>query len=127
MKRNDIVTIMTQQFYGNRVLTEVKRERIDLFVLGIVSGDFVANWQKVDRTIIHIPNDDNIVFIYNKYMEERRRKEAEDNANIKPSATIPELGVELFSRVIVCRIGDNGEVESLVNGDIEKFINYLAE
>ena len=127
MKKNDTITIMSQNFYGNRVLTEVKRERIDLFVLGIVSGDFVANWQKVDRTIIHIPNDDNIVFIYNKYMEERRRKAAEDNVNIKPLATIPELGIELFRRVIVCRMGDDGEVESLVNGDIEKFINYLAE
>ena len=88
--------------------------------------------EKIDRTIINIPNTDNLVIVYNKYNEEEalKRKEeafAEDGYETKPLVTIPENNIKLYSRCIVCRMNENRELESLQNGDYEKFVKYLAE
>ena len=86
----------------------------------------------VDRTIVKIPNTDNLVIVYNKYFEENERKRKEDlfkndNYILKPTATIPEINLELYSRCIVCRVNDNGEFESLRDGDFKKFEQYLTD
>ena len=127
----NVIGIVSQAFYGNRVGTEVKKENIDSFILGYQSNDIPVT-ESVDRTIINIPNTDNIVIVYNKYEEEAAlsRKEEllkEKDYVLKPLATIPEENVEIYSRCIVCRINENGELESLQKGDYEKFVKYLAE
>ena len=128
---NNVLKIVAQAFYGNRTETEVKRENVDAFVLGNIDG-IIDKYEKVDRTIVNVPNADNIVIVYNKYQEEERLQRKEELLNnegyeLKPVAVIPENNIEIYSRCIVCRIDSNGELDSLQNGDYEKFVKYLAE
>jgi hypothetical protein len=127
---NNLISIVTQAFYGNRTGTEIKAENVDRFILGSLD-DFPIDYP-IDRTVVKLPNMDNIVLIYNKYKEEERRelKERvlkEENYVLKPLAVIPEENIEIYSRCIVCRMSENGELESLREGDYEKFVKYLAE
>ena len=41
------------------------------------------------------------------------------------SCSIPEIGIELHSRCFACRIDENGEFQSLEDGDGEAFINFF--
>jgi len=129
-ENNNLIRIVTQAFYGNRVVTEVDKDKIDKFICGYISDEILFT-EKVDRSIIRIPGTENLVMIYNKYQEEERLEDKEKAYKergyvIKPLAVIPELGIELYSRCIVCRISEDGELESLQKGDNEKFMKYLA-
>lgn len=125
------INIIAQAFYGNRVATEVSKDRIDSFILGYMDGE-VPSIKSIDRTIIHVPNADGIVIVYNKHEEERNRelkdralKEA--NYVMKPLAVIPEENIELYGRCIACRMNAEGELVSLQEGDFEKLTKYLAK
>lgn len=127
---NDLIRIISQAFYGNRTGTRIRRENIDRFILGDQSDDLPLT-DPVDRTIIHLPDSDNLVLIYNKYQEKERletkeRALREDNYVIRPLASIPELGLDIYSRCIVCRMNSAGELESLGEGDSEIWGRYLA-
>lgn len=128
---NKNLNVVAQAFYGNRTRTTVYENDLDRFILGYLNDSFVVN-KKIDRTIVNIPNFDNIVIIYNKYQEEEelKRKEKllkEEDYELKPLVIIPENNFEIYSRCIVCRIDENGELGSLQNGDYQKFVKYLAE
>lgn len=130
-KKNNLISIMTQAFYGNRTRTKINKENIDRFVLGYID-DSITVTESIDRTIINVPNTNNVVIVYNKYQEEDKlqKKEAllkEENYAMKPLVVIPELNIKLYSRCIVCRMDENGEFQSLQEEDFDKFINYLAE
>jgi hypothetical protein len=123
------ISIVAQAFYGNRMGTAVSREDIDRFILGYL-GDELATEEPIDRTIIHVPNTDNLVIVYNKYFEEeeRNRKDRllkEKNYVLKPLAIIGDM--ELYSRCIACRINEDGELDSLQKGDYEEIVKYFAE
>lgn len=132
MKKNlNLVRIVTQAFYGNRVETEIELEELDHFILGHQDNSMPLI-ENVDRTIINVPSTNNIVIIYNKYQENRKLKLKEkllkeENYELKPLAVIPEENIEIYSRCIVCRMNENGEIESLQNEDFGKFMKYLAE
>lgn len=119
MKKN-LINIVAQAFYGNRTATEIRREDIDRFILGYID-DSIEITSKIDRTIINVPNTDDIVIVYNKYEEDKSK-----HGNSKPVVIIPENNTEIYSRCIVCRM-NNGEFESLQNDDFDKFIKYLSE
>lgn len=129
MKNNNSINIIAQAFYGNRTATEVKVEKLDRFILGYLD-DYPIDYP-IDRTIVEIPNT-NIVIIYNKYKEEERRETKErvykeENYIIKPLATIKENNIEIYSRCIACRMSENGTLESLMEEDYNKLIDYLSE
>lgn len=129
-KENNAITIIAQAFYGNMVVTRISTERLDNFILGHLD-DFNFD-EPVDRTIIGVPNVENLFIIYNKYKEEEelQRKEEllkESNYVLKPLAVIPELNLEIFSRCIVCRMNENGEFEDLREDDFKNVVKYLAE
>ena len=119
---NNLVRIVSQAFYGNRTETEIERENIDRFVLGYLDND-IPIINEIDRTIVRVPNTDNIVIVYNKHKEAEARR----NEHKNPLAVIAERDIEIYSRCIVCRVNENGELESLQDGDYEKFVEYLAE
>lgn len=130
MSNVKMINIVSQAFYGNRVGTKINVEDVDRFILGDLSNDVIN--EPIDRTIIRIPNTDNIVIVYNKYKEEERKNFKEEvfkteNHVIKPIAIIPENNIEIYSRCIVCRMDENGNLDSLQNGDYEEFVKYLAE
>ena len=127
---NKKINIVAQAFYGNRVGTEINKENVDRFILGCLD-DSIEVTEKINRTIVKIPNTDNVI-VYNKYQEEeelnRKEKLLKDkNYILKPLVVIPEENIELYSRCIVGRINADGELESLKSGDYEKIVKYLAE
>ena len=131
MNNANKINIVAQAFYGNRVGTEVNREDVDRLILGYTDNSIEVK-EKINRTIVSIPNEDNLVIVYNKYQEEEelKRKEALLNDKdyvLKPLAVIKEENIEIYSRCIACRINAEGELESLQSGDYEKVVNYLAE
>lgn len=86
----------------------------------------------VDRTVIHLPESDDLVLIYNdhqetEWLEKKERAFKEDKYIIKPLATIPEMNLEVYSRCIVCRMTVDGECESLRDGDHEIWGRYLTK
>ena len=110
---------------------KIRKDGVDGFILSHVDGS-VAQWDKVDRSIVKVTNTDNLVLIYNKYSEEQRLRSKEiclkeDGYEMKPVATIPEVPVELYSRCIACRVNEAGGVESLQPEDYDKFMKCLAE
>lgn len=129
--KRDYLGIVTQAFYGNRIGTEIKPENVDRFILGYQT-DEIKITEPIDRTIINLPTDKNIVIIYNKYKEEEKKNLKEkllknENYVLKPLAVIPEYNLTLYSRCIACRIDENGEIKSLQDGDYEKIIKYFTE
>lgn len=128
---NNTIRVITQAFYGNKMETDIKKENIDRFILGYIDNSITIN-KKVDRTIVKIPNTDNIIIIYNKYQEEEelnRKNELLSNNNyvLNPLVIIPEHNIKIYSRCIACRINENGELESIQNEDYEKLVKYLSE
>lgn len=118
---NNVINVIAQGFYGNKTATDVKMENLDKFILGYLD-DSIPITEKIDRTIIKVPNTDNIVIVYNKYEEDEFR-----NGDRKPLVDIPEGNIKLYSRCIVCRINEHGELESLQHDDFKKFMEYLAD
>ena len=127
----DLLTIISQAFYGNRTMTEIRPDEIDRFILGYLDSSLTVS-EQIDRTIVHIPGSDNLVLVYNRYQEEQRLEEGEkllreENYEIKPLAVIPEIGLTLFSRCIALRMTGDGNFASLRDGDSRILLKYLAE
>lgn len=118
---NNNIRIVAQAFYGNRTFTEINKEEVDRFILGYIDNNIKVT-EQINRTIVNIPNTDNIVIVYNKYEDEIYM-----NENYKPLVTIPDNNIKIYSRCIVCRMNENGELASLENDDCDKFMKYLAE
>lgn len=124
------ITILSQAFYGNRTLTEIKVIDMDRFILGYLD-DSINLTKPVDRTIVRIPGADNLVLVYNNYeeqkaLEDKEKLFRESDYIPKPLATIPELNLELYSRCILVRRENGGTFTSLQDGDIMKADKYLS-
>ena len=118
-KKEETIAILAQAFYGNRTGTEIFLKDVDRFILGYLSDELVVT-EPIDRTIVRIPNTKHLVLIYNKYQEEETLQEKEvwfkeDGYVLKPLAAIPELDLEIYSRCIVCRLNEDGNLASLEN------------
>ena len=118
---NKQINIVAQAFYGNRVGTEIKVNDMDRFILGYLDSSLPVT-EKIDRTIIKIPNEDGIVIVYNKYEEE---EELNSGHELNPLAVIDDI--KIYSRCIACRINNDGEFESLRADDYEEVVKYFAE
>lgn len=126
----DYLTILSQAFYGNRTLTEIRVDNMDRFILGYLDSKIKVK-EPIDRTVIRVPGTDNLVLVYNKYEEQKALEEKEwlfreENYVRKPLATIPELNLELYSRCILVRMKEDGTFASLEKGDIMKADKYLS-
>lgn len=129
--KKETITIIAQAFYGNRTSTDIRPEEMDAFILGYLDSKWMSKDDKIDRTIVRIPGTDDLVVIYNKYQEEKRRAKnavilEKDGYACKPLAFIPEENLEIYSRCIVCRMNADGTFASLDNEDGLKFMKYLA-
>lgn len=114
--------IMAQTFYGNRTETDIDVKNLDRFILGYIDSNIDVT-EKIDRTIIKIPNSD-IVIIYNKYQEEKQLGKEYEN---KPLVVIPEMNLKIYSRCVVCRMNENEELKDFETEDYEVIKKYLAE
>ena len=137
MKKNDQITILIQHFYGNRTTTYISPDDFDAIMLGCLDKKLFEerhDREKIDRTVIRVPDTENVVLVYNKYQEEERLKELQhfiqevykNRYRFNPSAVIPEMGIVLFSRCIACRINEDGALISLEKEDYPKVVQYLT-
>ena len=114
-------------------VTTMQKEAVDYFILGYTGlpREGVVN-EQIDRTIVRIPNEDNLVVLYNKHLEEReaqRKQEvlAENNYVLMPTIHIDEIGLNLYSTCVVCRLAEDGSVQSICAEDYAKFRQYLPK
>lgn len=126
---NKNIQVVMQSFYGNRTITEIKAEDFNHMLLGILDKEVIdINDYQIDRSIIKVPNTENIVIVFNKHQEEEYRQYREnDSEQHIPTVYIPEENIKLYSRCIVCRMNDDGCFESLQDEDFDKFMKYLTE
>ena len=142
--RKDMIFIVAQGFYGNRTGTEIRRDGINHFLEGNLSPElFPGEDEKVDRRIINVPGSDNVVIVYDQNQEdeymnvtfpemlaeygEKYREDTGREMTPWVSCKIPEIGVELHSRCFACRMDENGEFQSLEDGDGDVFVKYFPE
>ncbi len=129
--KREMMYVMFQALYGNRVVFRIPEEDVDMYIQGCMSReDFNPERNEIDRTIVPLPGTENQVLIYNKYQEERRLKRNEERLRVtgheaKPLAVIPELDLKIYSRPAVCRISPDGKLESLQPEDMEAACKYL--
>lgn len=137
MKKDDLIFIITQCFYGNRTGTEIRRDDVKSFIRGNLSPRPGDDFSDVELKTIPVPGDENIVIVYDQtqeneyinvefpeYAEEYRQKYGEE-LRMQVSCSVPELGMELHTRCFACRMDGNGVFRSLEDGDDEKFIDYF--
>lgn len=141
-EQDNSIFIIAQCFYGNRTGLEIKRTDVDSFLLGYTSSvDLSLTGKTVDRKIVRVPGTDNVVIVYDQNQEDNyvnvkfpehykeNAKEYKERTGreftMYVSCSIPEIGFEIHTRCFACRIDDNGELQSLENGDGEKFIQYF--
>lgn len=121
---NGMIRVVMQAFYGNKNICCIPDDAIDRYIFGVLDKQFVhlIKEEDMDRTIVKIPNTDNLVLIYNKHLEEDDKK-----CGIKETANIPEIGLVLHSRCIVCRMNSDGEFENIEREDLKKIDKYLSD
>lgn len=123
-KQDDKICIVAQCFYGNRTGLEIKRNDVDSFLLGYTSSvDLSLTGETVDRKIIKVPGAENIVIVYDQNQENECIAEG---CTKSVSFRISAIDFEIHTRCFACRVDDNGELQSLENGDGEKFIEYFV-
>lgn len=139
MNKEKQMTIIAQGLYGNRMMTSIDPEHFDALMLGYLdmgAYEFMRNEEKIDRTIIRVPDTENLVLVYNRFREEKRLRSLQEFIQtvrinkfdrFNPSAVIPEKGIVLYSRCIACRITEEGELISVEQGDYEKVCRYLTQ
>ena len=116
MNKEKKMTIIAQGLYGNRMMTFIDPEHFDALMLGYLdmnAYESMRDEEKVDRTIIRVPDTENLVLVYNRFREEKRLRSLQEFIQtvrintfdrFNPSAVIPEKGIVLYSRCIACRI-----------------------
>jgi hypothetical protein len=139
MNKEKKMAIIAQGLYGNRMMTSIDPEHFDALMLGYLdmgAYEFMRNEEKIDRTIIRVPDTENLVLVYNRFREEKRLRSLQEFIQtvrinkfdrFNPSAVIPEKGIVLYSRCIACRITEEGELISVEQGDYEKVCRYLTQ
>lgn len=139
LRLKDMISIVSQQFYGNRTRTEIKREDVDSFITSKLPGED----KTVDLKIIKVPHTENIVIVYDQNQEDEYvniifpeqcardgkeyKKHTGREMKMHVSCEIPEIGFKIHTRCFACRIDGNGELQSLEKGDAKMFIDYFTD
>ena len=133
---NDRIFVVAQSYYGNRTGLELKRSDIEEFFNDCLSEGSVA----ILKTVL-VPGSDNIVVVYDQTREDEyvnedfpalyathaakyRERWGEDMV-MHPTCEIPEINFKIHTRCFACRMGENGALQSLENGDGEKYVHYF--
>ena len=77
MESSKLINVVAQQFYGNRTGSEIRTDKINYFLKGILSPElFPGEDQTVNRRIVRIPNDEHIVIVYDQNQEDEYHHES---------------------------------------------------
>lgn len=141
---DDNIFIISQCFYGNRTGTKIKRERIDHFLCGCIDDhDILDEVKDVDRKIVHLPNSENVVIIYDQTQEDRYvnilfpeyyanygaeyKEHTGNEMTMQVTCEIPEIDFKIHTRCFACRMDQNNVFQSLEGEDMDMFIHYFPE
>lgn len=141
--KNNIIAIISQQFYGNRTGTEINRDHVDYFLRGNICAEDSCpeDIQDVVRKTVRVPGSPNIIIVYDQTQEVEYVNEefpeiyARNGASylaqwgeelqMHVSCEIPEIGFKIHTRCFACRMDDNGVLQSLEEDDYKYFIHYF--
>ena len=129
--KQDVIYVMVQAFYGNRVITMVDTKDVDRLIHGYLMDMDV----KADRKTVCLPDHENLVILYDAKEEKRQRerfemmrKECSDHSRgPKPLCVIPQYDLQIYSRPLACRMDESGKLLSIEEEDIEIICRYFAE
>ena len=142
---NNCISIIAQQFYGNRTGTEIERDWIDHFIRGHLSRELFGDKDitDVDRRIVHVPGAEYIVIVYDQTQEDEYvnvefpetykrlsawyREGTGREMTMPVSCEISEIGFKIHTRCFACRMDENGVLQSLEDDDYKQFIHYFPE
>ena len=127
----DVIYVMVQAFYGNRVITMIDTKDVDRLIHGYLMDMDI----KADRKTIRVPDHENLVILYDAGEEKRKRerielmrKECSDHSRgPKPLCVVPQYDVQIYSRALACRMDENGKLLSIGKEDVEIICRYFAE
>ena len=143
--RTDIISVIAQQFYGNRTGTEVNRDEVGYFLRGCLSREIFKfeDLSNMDRRVVRVPGSEDIVIVYDQTQEDEYvnvefpamyERSAEWYRNgtgremtMQVSCEIPEIGFKIHTRCFACRMDENGVLQSLQDDDYKHFIHYFPE
>lgn len=123
---DELIRVMIQAFYGNRTITETSGDEIGWLLLGWTGEKGIKFGKSIDADKfaikkVNIP-DTEYMIVYNPVAENDTDERAE-----KPLGFIPEIGLEIYSRCLICRRDKDGNYESLKPEDYDVVKKYLAE
>ena len=139
------ISVIAQQFYGNRTGTEVNRDEVDYFIRGCLSREVYKfeDLSTMDRRIVRVPGAEHIVIVYNQTKEDKYinvdfpeeyelfgaqyREDTGREMTMHISCEIPEIGFKIHTRCFACRMDENGVLQSLQKDDYKHFIHYFPE
>lgn len=134
--REVYISVITQCCLGSRAKVQITRDDVKRFISNILAPVPDSVFSDMELRTITVPGDKNIVIVYDKtredeylngtlpeYYDDYRRRPGVELP--KETCSIPEIGVELHTRCLACRIDENGVFQSLEDGDEEKFIDYF--
>ena len=129
--KQDVIYVMIQAFYGNRVITMVDTKDVDRLIHGYLMDMDV----KADRKTVRVPDHENLVILYDAKEEKRQRerfemmrKECSDHSRgPKPLCVIPQYDLQIYSRPLAWRMDESGKLLSIEEEDIEIICRYFAE
>ena len=135
-KRDGYISVITQCCLGSRAKVQITRDDVKRFISNILAPVPDSVFSDMELRTITVPGDKNIVIVYDKtredeylngtlpeYYDDYRRRPGVELP--KETCSIPEIGFELHTRCLACRIDENGVFQSLEDGDEEKFIDYF--
>lgn len=141
--QNACISVIAQQFYGNRTSTQVNRDELDYFLRGRLSREVYKfeDLSDMDRRIVHIPSAEHIVIVYDQTQEDEYvnvefpesynrlsawyREGTGREMTMPISCEIPEIDFKIHTRCIACRIDEKGVLQSLEDNDYKQFIHYF--
>ena len=142
MKKENMIFVIAQHFYGNGTGVTIRWDEVDAFLNGDL--DCKADPGKEpspDRRIVPVPGNEHIVIVYDQKQEDdyvnvkfpedyaRHGKEYKEQwgeeLEMVVSCRIPEIDLLLHTRCIACRMDDQGPLQSLEEGDEETVMKYF--
>ena len=131
VQNKDTIWVMAQAIQANRSAVEIHEKEIDGLLQGCPFDPPEDLRFPVDRTIVKIPETEDLFLMYNKFQEGAMKMIKDElllmnEYQLRPMAVIIAEDLIVYSRCIVLRMDEEGHIGSLHEEDVPKVIKYLA-
>lgn len=93
----------------------------------------VCGQLKTDRTFIRVPHSNGLFVVYNRHQEKWHMKNIDKEKryglcrNPEPIILIPEMNLRIYSRCLLVRMNEHGQLENLRESDYDMVKAYLNQ